>query len=174
MLRLVIASAVLAAVAVQAVAQGQTKLPKGPAPRFVTVQRLDAEKGELVVSEECLPHPAVTSRTITKKEENRRGEPTEIGSTVKPKIYYYTTTHKLTLKRVTLYEASGKKLPEKEVSRLKSGAMVLMSADGHPVEAEYLTLVKPETLILVVEVWELPSPFESTESTEGIIKNLGK
>jgi hypothetical protein len=174
MLTFVIASAILAAMATESTAPEITKPPKGPAPRFVTVQRLDVEGGELVVSEECLPHPNVVSRTITKKEENRREEPIEIGSSITPKRHYYTTTHKLPLKRITLYKASGKKLRAKEMSRLKSGAMVLMSADGHPVEAEYLALINPETLVLVVEVEALPSPYESPESTHGIIKELKK
>jgi hypothetical protein len=159
-----------------ATVQGKVKPPKGPAPRFVTVQEVDADKGELIVSEECHSHPAVVSREITKKEENRREEENqiEIGSTVKPRIYYYTTLHKLPLKKITLYRADGKKLAETDFSRLKSGDMVLMSADGHPVEAEYLSLIKPETLILVVEVLAVPSFFESPESTDGMIKNLKK
>jgi hypothetical protein len=161
-----------AAVAAPVAAQEQAPPPKGPAPRFITVQRLDAENSVLIVSEECLPHPAVVSRTITKKQKNRREEPIEITSSIRPHVYYYTTTHKLPLKRITLYGANGKKLPDSELSRLKPGTMILMSADGYPVEPEYLALVKPETVILVVEVQVLPSPFESLESTEGIIKKV--
>jgi hypothetical protein len=156
--------------------QGKIKPPKGPAPRFVTVQEVDADKGELIMSEECHSHPAVESRVITKKQENRReeGHSLEIGSDAKPRIYYYTTIHKVPLKKLTLYRADGKKLADTEFSRLKPGDMVLMSADGHPVEAEYLNLIKPETLILVVEVGAVPSVFESTESSDGMIKNLKK
>jgi hypothetical protein len=150
------------------------KPPKGPAPRFVTVQSLDAGKGELLVSEESLPHPAVESRVISAKEANRRDEPVTVGSTLKLKVLYYTTTHKLLLKQVTLYEAGGKKLPEVEQSRLKTGMMVLMSADGHPLEPEYTALVKPDVLVLVVDVLAIPSVYESLESTEGHTKVLRK
>jgi hypothetical protein len=173
--RFVIASVILVAPAAPTVIGADPKPPKGPAPLFVTVQRLDAEKGELVVSEECLPHPDVIARQISVPQKNHREEskPSTTGA-YKVDVLYYTTTHKLPLKRVVLYEAGGKRLGEKDWARLKPGLMILMSADGHPVEPEYTALIKPETPVLVVEVSALPSPYESPESTEGHVKTLRK
>jgi hypothetical protein len=176
MTSILVAFIMVAILKVPAPAQGKVEPPKGPAPRFVTIEEVNADKGELIVCEECLPHPKVTSRVITNKQKNRReeGNTPELGSNVKLRVYYYTTTHTLPLKKATIYTAGGKKLSEEEISRLKVGAMVLLSADGHPVEEEYLALIKPETLILVVDVEALPSPYESTESTDGMIKKLKK
>ena len=172
MLNFTLTFVALTAIAVPGLAQEQVAPPKGPAPRFVTIGRVDWDKGKLVVSEQCLPHPNVVSRTITRQEANRRAEPLETGSTLKPRVLYYTTTHTLPLDRVTLYNARGKSLPENAWERLKPGAMVLMSADGHPVEPEYLDLIRPETPVLVVAVEALPSPYESPESTDAIQKQL--
>jgi hypothetical protein len=55
------------------------------------------------------------------------------------------------LSKVTAFDGAGKALDAKTLAeRLKKPAPVVISADGQPVDAQYLELLKPETTVLVI------------------------
>ena len=122
-------------VAVTAMAGEEPSLPRGAPPRFALVAEIG---GNWILLRE------VHHRGIAHVE--RHGN--ELRQVTK--LSQETRLREYGLDKVGVFTAEGKGVPAQDaLKRLAVGSMVLVSADGRPVEAAYLKLCKADTLVFV-------------------------
>jgi hypothetical protein len=80
----------------------------------------------------------------------RDGTVEEVTETVSKPVYEERIAGTFALAAVDIHEAGGRKLGGDEaLKRLAQGSVVVVSADGQPVAAEYLRCLAKETVVIV-------------------------
>lgn len=152
-------------------AQDKPGAPKGPPPRFITVERIDQVKGEVifdvqVVSQNVLDEPTVLVDP---------GGDQRLTLGTKPPYVHLGLGFKVSLKNGKWSGTDGKQVgAEAAAKRLKPGVTVLLSADGAAVDRAYLRIFKEDTLVLVVEAEELPVPYIPHSAGSIPVKKVGE
>jgi hypothetical protein len=115
-------------------------------PEFVTVLKLDKDKGIL------------TYRILTLKEEQQTVTQEENGKRVKRTFLShvnYQADREVSLRGARVYDSKGRRLGQATaLKRLSAGGMILKSADGNKVNARYLRAIREDVLIMVLPVVE--------------------
>jgi hypothetical protein len=128
--------------------------PKGPQPT-ARVASLDEEGNVRVRITEAGERPVTTvKRTVV------GGAVREVETTVMTP-FFSEIVKKVPVKDVKAFDTRGKALDEKALAEaLKKETIVLVSADGNPVDPFYLKIVKEGTVVLVL-------PQDAKEKTPG-------
>ena len=130
--------------------------PKGPPPRFLTVQRVDPAKGEVVFDLQIAAQGVLDQPTLLVYPDGYK----RLTLGTKPLYVHPAEGFKVSLKNARWHGTDAKEISaEAGARRLKPGVMVLLSADGAAVDGAYLRMFKEDTLVLIVAVAELPVPY---------------
>jgi hypothetical protein len=146
-------------------------MPKGPAPRFIVVVKTDVAKGEVVFWVQVVRiGPMDQPSLLVDREGNQR---TTLGH--KPNFTIPIEGFRVPLAKGKWSTADGKEVTANAVAaRLKPGTLVLLTADGKPVNETYLRSFKDDTLVLVVPVEDLPIPYMPQIGGSIPIKNVDR
>jgi RNA polymerase sigma factor (sigma-70 family) len=119
----------------------QGRLPAGPAPEQVLVKL--AEEGELIVCRKVRGYQPVTTEVTLN--DGRKQVATSYKEAHFDQLAIYDT------KTIRVFDTKGKAIDAKELrKRLKGETLVLISADGRPVDPMHLRLYKEDTLVFVI------------------------
>jgi RNA polymerase sigma factor (sigma-70 family) len=127
------------------------RLPTSPAPQQVLV--VLNEEGDLMVCQQILFYQPVTTYKRLKGNEGQ----------IQP-VTSYKEAHSTQLaifdrKKIRVYDTKGQAVDAKELpKRLKGETLVLISADGRPVDPLHLRLYKEDTLVFVLPRPAPPPP----------------
>ncbi len=120
-------------------------VPKGPPPQFMMVSQVDPAKNSF-----SLLQMVEIPRTVQVVEE--KVVDGQVVKVLKQVTEMVREIRELRMIGPTppVYSAAGKKLAGDELwRRLKKGQVVLVAADGRMVDAAYLRVVQPDTLVVV-------------------------
>jgi hypothetical protein len=145
----------MAALLPQVLHAEHTTAPQGPPPRFLTVRSVDQVKGEVIFDIQIVVQSVLDQLTLLVYPDGYQRQ--SLGT--KPTYAHPAHGFRVSLK-AKWSGVDGKEVSEQAViKRLKPGVMVLLSADGAPVDQEYLSLFKEGTLVLIIPAEELPLPY---------------
>jgi hypothetical protein len=143
---LLIQVGMLALAAYAAYRDEATQVTGDASPEFVTVLKLDKEKGILTYRIFALEGV----QEIVTQEENGKSVKRTFLSHVN-----YQADREVSLRGSRVYDSKGRRLGQvAAMQRLSAGGMILKSADGKKVNARYLRAIREDMLILVVPVVE--------------------
>jgi subtilisin family serine protease len=146
----------LGAVSQIVLAQDKPAAPKRPPPRFITVRSVDQAKGEVIFDVQVVAQMFDDQPTLLVYPDDHKRLTLE----TKPTHVYFGDEFKVSSNKATWRGVDGKEVgAEAAAKRLKPGVIVLLSADGAPVDGVYLRMFKEDALVLVLPVEELPVPY---------------
>ena len=126
----------------EAYRQDYAAAPGQASPEFVTVTKVDKQKGMLGFEYHC-------QRPVHEEQIQVRN-----GKRVKQTTIRYVNERRdflVSLTKVRVYDTKGQWLwPVAAMERLKTGATMLKSADGNKINPRYLSALRPDVLILVL------------------------
>lgn len=129
-------------------AQPPIKAP-GTAPSLSVVHIKD----KMLVTEVTVMEP----RTVKVKEKVTKGGMEVEVEVVKTVVNSVKKTISTSLEGMTFQTADGKKIAiEEAAKRLKTPTLVVVSADGRPVDATFLAVLKPTTIVIVAGTPTVP------------------
>jgi hypothetical protein len=131
-------------------------VPKGPAPRFIIPISVNEAKGEVLFWVQVVAQGPLDRLAIL---EDRDGNQRHtLGS--KPSFTIPIEGFRVPFGKGKWSTADGKEIAAGGVAaRLKPGGIVLLSADGEPVNTAYLRMFNDDVLVLVVPAEDLPIPY---------------
>ncbi|MGL4550634.1 MAG: hypothetical protein ACRC33_05565 [Gemmataceae bacterium] len=135
--------------------------PTGLAPTMMVLQ----VKDKALVSERKVTVDKAVPHKVTKVVEGKTVEET-VTKVVKEEVK--TTSASYPIEGATFQTAGGKKLdPAEALKKLATPTLVVVSADGRPVDEGFLAALKPGTLVVVV-----PSPSGITPVAPAMIRPI--
>jgi hypothetical protein len=145
-MRLVVATLCFATLVIQtANAENEIAMPKGPPPRFLILMKVDEKNATFTASaaggvaqHEILQFPDGSTR--------------EVGVSGYIRISYWAPRDK-----ISWFDGEGNTLESTEVWKtVKPGAIVVLSANGKPIDPLYLRLLKKDAYVMIVPAKLLP------------------
>jgi hypothetical protein len=137
------------------VAEDEVQLPQGPPPRFVTFAKLDDDHA--VFAYKVLHTINGPYQVLEYSDGTRRAT---YGSNVQHYIQP-TVGFTVPLAKAQWYSADGKELDRDATWKsLKPSTIILLSADGNKVDAQWLQLFNNDARVLVIPARNLPLPYE--------------
>jgi hypothetical protein len=116
-------------------------IPKGPPPKLVAVKG----GGDTMMVTETVMVPITIARKVVVEEGGKKVEKVVTETTTRTEM----RTRMISFKGATGRTAGGKKLDADEViKRLAKPQVLAISADGKPIDAAYLRLLKSDTLVV--------------------------
>jgi hypothetical protein len=128
-----------------ALAQEVPRARPGVPPRFVTVLQINQRQGEIDLANVTVRFVPETRVRAVKQD----GKVENVTETVMKPVYEERMVGRVALVSAEVFEAGGKKLSREDVlKRVAVGTIVVISADGKPVNPAYLRLLANETLVI--------------------------
>jgi hypothetical protein len=118
---------------------------QGPAPTFKTVSSTDKEKGHIFIVQTTMRAVPVQKVVEVVKDGIK-----QLATLTEYVPVYEQITIAIDATKSRVITPDGKQLPIDEVwKRLKAKSVIVVSADGKTPDADYLRVLRPETLILI-------------------------
>jgi hypothetical protein len=143
---LLIQVGMFALVAYAAYRDEATEVTGDATPEFVTVLKLDKEKGILTYRIFALKG---VKEIVTEEKNGKNVKRTLLGHA------NYREDREVSLRGARVYDSNGRRLGQAvALERLSPGVVILKSSDGKKVNARYLRAIREDVLVLVLPVVE--------------------